>query len=103
MHRTKISYLGIRLIEEIGKSGIKVLLILYEHDKLPISEIWRRGVGHTAFYNALGKLKALGLVEEERIGNTRLIKLTPLGREVAEYLKIIDQKVEMYARASLKP
>ena len=90
--------MGIRLIEEIGRAGIKILLILYDENQLPISEIWRRGVGHTTFYNALGKLKTLGLVEEERIGNTRLIKLTPLGKEVAKQLKTLDQKVAAYVQ-----
>ena len=94
-----ISQLGIRLIEELGRTGIKILLILYEEDNLPISEIWRRGVGHSSFYNALITLKSMNLVKEERKGNMRLIKLTPLGREVAEQLKMLDQKVRAKVQA----
>jgi len=87
------------LIEEIGRTGIKVLLLLAEHGKLSLSDIIRTaGVGHTTLYNAMSKMKELGLVEEERIGYVRMLKLTPLGREVADYLKLADQKVLAYAK-----
>jgi len=86
------------LIEEIGRAGIKVLLLLSEHGKLSLSDIVRAGVGHTTLYNAMSKMKELGLIEEERIGYVRMLKLTPLGKEVADYLKLADQKVLAYAK-----
>jgi len=90
--------LGIRLIEELGKAGIKILLILHRHGRMTVTGILRRGIGHTSFYRALEVLKSYELVKEERIGNARVIMLTELGREIAEGLKTLDQKIVVKSR-----
>jgi len=102
MKRVTDTRLGIKLIEEVGRAGIKVLLVLYDYGPLSVTEILRYGLGHQAFYNALIKLKDYGLVEEERVGYVRRIKLTQLGREVAEYFKLADQKVAVYVQSKSK-
>ena len=79
------------VIEELGKAGLKVLMILYRNGgQGTVSFIHSEGVGHSSFYSAYATLLAHGLVTEKRRGNARIIILTPLGQEIAEKICELD-------------
>ena len=80
------------MIEELGVTGIKILLYLEEKKRGYVRQILREAsVGYTAFYRALYKLKKFGLVEEDlELGRIRVISLTEKGEKIAEKLKEAD-------------
>ena len=79
------------MIEELGKSGIKILLYLYEEGASSITRTLRgANIGHTTLYSALIVLKEFKLITEERQGWTRILRLTPLGMKIAKKLSEAD-------------
>ena len=81
-----------KVIEELGATGIKVLLYLKKAKKAYVRQILREaGVGYSAFYRSMYKLKKFGLVRENvELGRIRIIELTPKGEKLAEILSEAD-------------
>ena len=86
---------GKELAEKLGRPEIALLLYLYQSGKAYIRQISRDlEMSNTTVYNALITLIDLRLVEEVGGRGRRYIQLTDRGREVAELLLKIDEKLE---------
>ena len=75
------------MLEELGESGLKVVMYLYKVGEKPLDPLRRElHIGYTALYRALHTLDRYGLVSERPLGVKRLLSLTEKGKRVAEKL-----------------
>lgn len=74
---------GVALIEELGESGIKIIVFLYK-DRKKLSDFKEElHIGIAGVYRSMAVLLSRGLVVEEREGNARYFTLTRKGQRVA--------------------
>jgi Fe2+ or Zn2+ uptake regulation protein len=82
------------------KGGIKILLYLAEHGKTGSTELLHQlhaqKVGQRAYYTALNRLLKVGLIKEERSGDsyTRDLSVTDTGQNVAMHLREIIKIIQ---------
>ncbi|MGF3498656.1 MAG: hypothetical protein ACQXXL_03410 [Candidatus Methanosuratincola sp.] len=84
------------MIEELGESGMKMLMMLNKGPaKLSDFKI-ELGMGSEAIYRCLVILLKHNIIKEEEDvkGNKRIFSLTEKGKKVAEYLKAAQDLLE---------
>ena len=80
-----------QMIEKLKDSDIKILIYLFKKKRAPIA--WIVDDNNMSFgtvYRSMNTLFKLHLIEEEKEGNKRLLKLSPLGEKVVKKLLEID-------------
>jgi len=85
----------ISMIEELGKVGIKIMLVLYKgKGRKYIAEILKEGdISPSSIYRGLSVLADFGLIYYEDEYGRKFVNLTDPGWIVAEHLCKADQAV----------
>lgn len=87
------------MLEEVGETGIKILLHLYK-GRSKLTDFKRElSMGYSGIYNAVAMLLKHSLITEYNEGKARYFELTPLGKAVT--VKIWE--AEQLVRESKKP
>ena len=83
------------MIEELGESGLRILLFLGKKKEANISTLKKElYMGSAGVYSALSYLFKYGLVKKERRGKERVISITEKGAKVVEKLLEADQLIK---------
>lgn len=81
----------LNMLEEVGETGIKILLFLHE-GRAKLTDFKKElGMGYAGIYNAVAMLLKHGLVKEYHEGKARYFELTPVGKQVAEKIWEAEQ------------
>ena len=79
------------MIEELGESGLKVIMILGLRGEMVMLDIKKSGVSYSSLYRVIPILINYGLVEEVRRGQKRYFKLTGKGKMFYEKLMELEE------------
>jgi len=83
------------MIEKLKDSDIKILIYLFKKGASPIAHIVdENDMSFGTVYRSMNTLFSLKLITEERMGNKRLLNLSPLGKKVVEKLLEIDLMIK---------
>jgi predicted transcriptional regulator len=84
------------MLEEVGETGLKILLFLYQRRAKFTDFKKDLGAGNEAVYRAVLILERHGLIIERREGKKRMFELSEKGKKVAEKMneaeKILAEK-----------
>lgn len=75
---------GLNMLEEVGETGIKILLFLNTRSAKLTDFREELGVGNEAVYRCVLILERYQLIMEHNEGKKRIFDLTPKGKLVAE-------------------